>query len=463
MQGQNSHITRHFSREMSGRHVISLGATKRRTASASTPAAASDGAGWPTTAIVMGLALTASIGVMVYAISAGSTEAKLNDFYREALPAYLALTHGHLLAFLRLGPTYVGSLVLRAPFAIVPSIWGGGSRAIYLASALPCMFALAAFCTWLAMQPRRNGGITWASRISPIVLCVFNPVTLIAVFGGHPEEVLGAVLCVGAVVLAVKERPAWAGLLIGLAVVNKAWALVAVPVVFAVMPAPRRRGVIAFLAAVGLLLGPITLARMHGVATGVSANVTASSIGGIFNPPQLLWWFGPGAWIVQESRALIIAVAVGVAAIWWVRRGRGDAPIDKLPQALLLLALVLLARSALDPWDNVYYHVPFLFALVAYEVSIGRMPLLSTLYTLLILIVVPVAGVPHMSTDLRAACYAAMVVPTFGWMAAKLYFPKRSQLAASGGVSPASSSRSHSHPTDRSSTPIAAATLSHMP
>jgi hypothetical protein len=421
---------------------------------------------WRTHAIVAVLALAVSIGVLIYTTDAGSTEAKLNDFYREALPAYLALTHGHLLSFLRLGPTYVGSLVLRAPFAIIPSIWGGGSRALYFASALPCMIALAGFCTWLAAQPRRRGGVTWASRLSPVVICIVNPLTLIALFGGHPEEILGAVLCIGAVILAVKQRPALAGLLVGLAVVDKAWALVAVPVVFAVMPAPRRRGVFAFLATVALLLGPITLARVHGVAAGTSANVTGSSIGDIFTPPQLLWWFGPHAWIVQESRALIIAVAIGFAALWWVVRGRPSSPMPKLSEALLLLALVFLARAALDPWNNLYYHVPFLFALIAYEASAGRMPLLTVLYTILLLIVVPVSGVPHMSTDLRAASYAGVVVPTFGWLAARAYFPKRfssAQLEEPEDRLSPSSSRSHSQPTDRSSTPIAAATLSHIP
>jgi len=39
-----------------------------------------------------------------------------NDFYKEAWPAYLLLDHGHILAFLRDGPGYVGSLILRAPF-----------------------------------------------------------------------------------------------------------------------------------------------------------------------------------------------------------------------------------------------------------------------------------------------------------------------------------------------------------
>ena len=78
------------------------------------------------------------------------------------------LTHGHLLAFVRQGPTYVGSLVLRAPFAMIPMIWGGGTRAVFFASALPCMFALAVFCIWLAAQPRRRGRVRPASRLSPL-------------------------------------------------------------------------------------------------------------------------------------------------------------------------------------------------------------------------------------------------------------------------------------------------------
>ncbi len=412
------------------------------------------------------VAFAASVAALAYATTAGKGLLRFNDFYREALPAYTALTHGHLLGFLRLAPTYVGSLVLRAPFAVIPSIWGGGPRAIYFASALPCMLALAAFCTWLAAQPRKGAPAGRAARVGVVVLCIFNPITLVALFGGHPEEVLGAVLCVAAVVLAVRGKPGWAGFLVALAVVNKSWALVAVPVVFAVMPTPRRRALITFAMTLLVVLGPIMVARLHGAGTGVSASVTAAGIGGIFNPPQLLWWFGSHAWIVQESRALIVAVAIAFGASWWFIRGRGTPTGSGLSQALLLLTLVFLARAALDPWNNLYYHVPFLFALIAYESSRGRMPLLTSAYTLLLLLVVPLSGVLDVSRDTHAALYAVVVLPTFAWMVAKLYLPGGFASAQRGGAgdSPsASSSRSHSQPTDRSSTPIAAATLSHIP
>jgi hypothetical protein len=94
-----------------------------------------------------------------------------------------------------------------------------------------------------------------------------------------------------------------------------------------------------------------------------------------------------------------------------------------MPDALLLLALVLLLRAALDPWNNLYYHVPFLFALIAYEVRSGRMPLLTVCYSLLLLTFVPVKGVPHMPPDAHAAAYAVIVLPTIGWLAARLFLP----------------------------------------
>ena len=379
-----------------------------------------------TNVTVLAFAFLVGVLVLAWAASAGSGVVRFNNFYKEAWPSYATLTHGHVLAFVRQGPTYVGSLILRAPFAMVPVIWGGGKRAVYFASALPCMFALALFCMWLAALPRRRRPIRPASRISPIFWCICNPITIIALFGGHPEEILGAVLCVSAVILAAKGRAGIAGLLVGLAVINKSWALVAVPVVFAVLPRARRRAAIALVASVGVVLIPVTIARAQPGANagGIGGSIGASPIGTIFNPAQLLWWFGPNAWISQHARAGILVVAV-IAALpyWWVRRGREDRPAAALADGLLLLAFVFLARAALDPWNNVYYHLPFLYALIAYELSSGRMPLLTILYTLLLLLTVPVGGVTHMTGDARAASYAIVVVPTFAWLAAKIYLP----------------------------------------
>jgi hypothetical protein len=373
--------------------------------------------------IVATVAFAVAIAALTWATISASTVGRFNDFYREAWPAYQALIHGHMLGFVQTGPTYVGSLVLRAPIAVIPSLWAGSPREIYFASALPCMLAVACFCTWLAAQPRRGGAVGTGSGVSPIFWCVCNPVTLIALFGGHPEEVLGATLCVGAVILAVGDRPGWAGFLVALAVINKSWALVAVPVVFVVMPGSRRAGVVSFLVTAAVVLIPITIAR-ETAGGGGTASVAASQIGSLFNPPQLLWWFGPNAWIVQKARGLIVALAFACGALWWYLRGRGTERRQvSLPDALLLLALVFLIRAAFDPWDNVYYNLPFLFALIAYEFSSGRMPILTIVMTVLLLIVVPVSGVIHGSGDLHAAVYAIVAVPMLAWMAVAVFRP----------------------------------------
>jgi hypothetical protein len=54
----------------------------------------------------------------------------------------------------------------------------------------------------------------------------------------------------------------------------------------------------------------------------------------------------------------ILAVAIGL--LLWRRRA---APLD----AFAAIALVFLLRCVLDPLDGVYYHVPFLLALLAWE------------------------------------------------------------------------------------------------
>ncbi len=51
------------------------------------------------------------------------------------------------------------------------------------------------------------------------------------------------------------------------------------------------------------------------------------------------------------------------------------------------------------------------------------MPLLTVLYTVLLLFTVPIGGFWHMTGDARAASYAIVVLPTFAWLAAKIYLP----------------------------------------
>jgi len=172
------------------------------------------------------------------------------DYETEAQPAFEALAHGHLLGFLQLAPVYGGSLIERAPFALLPGLWGGGSLAVYRAVAVPCLLAAALLGIWIVAGMRREGRSRLARAVA-LGICVANPMTLAALETGHPEELLGGCLCVAAALLAcapeVGTRRALAsGLALGLAVANKQWALLALGPVLLALPAPRRK---AFLAA----------------------------------------------------------------------------------------------------------------------------------------------------------------------------------------------------------------------
>jgi hypothetical protein len=290
-----------------------------------------------------------------------------SDYDTEARPAFDALTHGHVLEFLRLAPAYGGSLVERAPFALLPWLWGGGQLAIYRMVALPCLLAVAALGVWLLAQMRVRADGSKLARAVALGICVANPLTLRALEIGHPEDLLGGVLCVAAVLLAARERPLWAGLALGLAIANKEWALLAIgPVLIAQSPRPgawRRRPAILCMCCAGavatIVLAPLALVGSSGFVA--STRGAAAPPSAIFQPWQLFWFLGhhgptvrglfgevkvgyrtaPG-WVGIISHPLILAVSLPLAALAWIRGRRGQS------DALLLLALLLLLRCVLD-------------------------------------------------------------------------------------------------------------------
>jgi hypothetical protein len=390
-----------------------------------------------------------------------------NDYENEAKPAYDALTHGHLLAFLRLTPAYGGSLVLRAPFALIPGLWGGGALAVYRMVALPCLVALAVLAVWLCARMRSAGSSTLARAIV-VGVCVANPLTLQALELGHPEELLGGCLCVAAVLLAGRGRPAWAGIVLGLAIANKEWAVIAIGPVLLALPAQtefghgraqariRRSGVLCATSAVlvsAIVLAPLAL--VPGGAFVASSQAAAAPHTTIFQPWQVWWFFGwhgglvhgifgtpkfgyrtGPAWAGTISHPLIVVVGLGLSGVMWLQRRRADrrspgAPFSRRAgrerDALLLLALVLLLRCDLDTWNTGYYMLPFLLALLAWEAlsTSRRLPLLA-----LALVVVPWFAMAELSArglspDWQAAVYLAWTLAFAVVLGLALYAPRR--------------------------------------
>ena len=355
-----------------------------------------------------------------------------NDYENEALPAVDALVHGHLSAFFQLAPVYGGSLLERAPFALAPGLWGGGELAVYRMLALPCLLAAGALGLWLIARMRSRGSGTLAQALA-LGLCVFNPLTLAALELGHPEELLGAALCVAAVLLAAGQRPVWAGLVLGAAVADKEWALLAVGPLLVALPA-RRLLCLSIAGAVSVaLLAPFALVGPSAFTTGLRGAASPSSA--IFQPWQIWWFLGhhggvvrgllgavkPGyrtapGWIGPISHPLILALAIPLAIpVWLRRRGRSGA--------LLLLALLLLERCVLDTWDNVYYPLPFVLALLAWEVLEFRRPPILALSSA-VAVWAGCRWLPSFaSADAQAAFFLAWSVPLAAGLALALYAP----------------------------------------
>jgi hypothetical protein len=307
---------------------------------------------------------------------------------------------------------------------------------------------------------------------------VANPLTLRALEIGHPEELLGACLCVGAVLLAGRERPLWAGALLGLAVANKYWALLAVgPVLLALPPRLRLRCLACAGGVAAAVLAPLALVG-SGASVGsgglVAQTRTLASPGAsIFQPWQAWWFFGhhgalvhglfgapkPGyrigpAWAGAISHPLILAVGLTLTASLWLRLRRADtstaapAAVTSGPHArgvppvrsdrtaaralpvrdaLLALALALLLRCVLDTWDNVYYPLPAVLALLAWEVRgpVARPPVLALSVTVLVWI--NFQWLPsRVSPDAQAALFLAWSLPLAVMLAAWLGHPRRS-------------------------------------
>jgi hypothetical protein len=354
-----------------------------------------------------------------------------NDYSTEVAPAYDALTAGHVGRFLALAPGYGGSLELRAPFAILAGLAGGGEVAVFRAVSIPCLVAAAILGVWLVGRLRALGRGR-LDRALVLGLCVANPVSLYALQYGHPEELLGAVLCVSAVLTAQRGHAGWSGLLLGLAIVNKQWALVAVGPVLLALPAHRWRA-LAGAAVVGVafyvpLLVPTYVT--HSAAGGASVLTTGGST--IFQPWQLWWFLGshghavvdgagvvkvgyrtPPGWIESLSHPLIVAISVPLTLLAWRRRA----------DPMLALALALALRCALDTWDVVYYPLPFLFALLCWETLGRRRPPVLSLAASVAVWVVFIVAPERLSADAQAALFMAVAVPALVALAVAVYAP----------------------------------------
>lgn len=312
------------------------------------------------------------------------------DYDTDARAAIDALSHGDWSAFVANQPLMGSfSVLLRAPFAALAS--DTTRDGAYWLGVLPCLAALALVGVVIGRALLSRGAGRLAAWVAGTIV-VLNPLTFRALNWGHPEELLAAALCVGAVLAVLHGRDLAGALLLGLAVATKQWAVLAVlPVLLA---GPRRPVMVAMIAggvAAALTL-PLLLANT-GSFGHVASNVSGQASNAASTTPWNIWWpltdlgevpdrgerwFSP-SWVATISHPLIVALALPLGYALWRRRDR--RPDD----ALLLLTLLLLLRCVLDNWNNEYYHLPFLVSLTAWSTRRhAGVPVLAIVVTLLL-------------------------------------------------------------------------------
>ena len=360
------------------------------------------------------------------AISLAAVE--LGDYPAEAAASLEAIAHGDLGGFASAATPYAGSLTLRAPFVALAGALGGDRLDLYRAGVFACLLAAVALAIVL---DRAAAGRPPAARLARTGLILGLPLGLDALDLGHPEEVLTASLAVLAV-WAAPKRPALAGVLLGVAVACKPWALVAVGPVLLCARGARPR-LLAAAGAAGLVaLAPVLADLGHSSRLAAANGAT----GTLWAPFQVWWplgtahhhavpdgfggvldavtWTAPG-WVGTTARGLIVSLTLPLAALAFARGRRSRA------DALLLLALLLHLRCALDPWNSVYYALPAALALVAWSAERGDLPVAASAFTGLVW--VTFNRLPQLA-DERALMFAGYVVwalPFAVLLAARLY------------------------------------------
>lgn len=360
------------------------------------------------------------------------------DFMGESWGAYEALQRGDLQAAWDRSPAYLGfALLIGVPSALLAAAFGGEETAVFRLVAAPGALALAAL---LARLAARAGGPSRAQvgRFALLAVAV-GPMAYQALAYGHPEDLLAAAGCVAAVLLAHGGRPLTAAVVVVLAVVVKQWAVLAIgPVLLAAPRAHARLALVAFGGA-GLAAGAMTF--LHPLAQSA---LTVPASADFFHPQQLWWPFGVPApaewtaaghgtrvsptWLGGLPRVLIFATGFALSGAWWLaRRGRERALAD----VLALLALVFALRCLLDPWNLVYYHLPLVLCLAAWETVRGRpQPVLA-------LAVSAATWLSFVVYDAREgmgpfAVYLAWVLPLL-WVLGRALWPRRTAVDSSLG------------------------------
>ncbi|WP_216694178.1 polyprenol phosphomannose-dependent alpha 1,6 mannosyltransferase MptB [Dietzia psychralcaliphila] len=250
---------------------------------------------------------------------------------------------------------------------IVVVVSGGHPAVGIVILRLAVFAALAALAALLVMAARRTGVDAGAA----VWLACASPLSVIHLAGGLHNEIFPLVACLGAVVLTLDGRRAWAGAAIGIAVAFKATAVIVAPFLLWIAlsrrredpavtrPVVRALGDTALAAAIAVaVLGLATVASGTGIGWFDAIAVSDRVINYLSAPTAAAHLFhavtdSPGFEdVLAVSRQVgRVVLAVVLVAVWW--RHRRDRMTALRGIMLALLAFVVL-NSLAWPWYYVW-------------------------------------------------------------------------------------------------------------
>jgi hypothetical protein len=225
------------------------------------------------------------------------------------------------------------------------------------------------------LRTTRRGRCGWEPAVL-VFLALVPQVWMTLVFEFHPQDILAMGFAFGGVACVRRDSWAWAGVLLGLALMTQQFSLLVIVPLVVVAPSNRRvRFSLATIVTAGLIGGPLILVTSGQAFTAV---FLGSGNSPNFGYTWLLELHPHGVLLLALSRMLPILLS-GVLARWAVRR-LGPGVLEPVPLVALLTTSLCL-RLVFEQSLFGYYFMALAVSLIMLDVVRGQIrgPMLAWL------------------------------------------------------------------------------------
>jgi hypothetical protein len=245
--------------------------------------------------------------------------------------------------------------------------WSGKARVIGPTIRIGYLswFALMAGAIAL-LRASGRGRARWEPAALVTVACL-PPVFACLVDYFHPQDLIAMGLALGSLAFILKDRWAWAGVLMGVAFSTNQFVLLMAAALFVIVPNHRRlRFVVGAIgAAIVIDLPVVVVSQGRALKEAIIGSGFSAGFGGTVLAHLNLQ--GPAQFVVV--RVLPVAIAMGIS--WWALRRLGPFVLQPVP-LLALMAISLSLRLLFEKSLFNYYFMAVAVMLLLLDVARGR-------------------------------------------------------------------------------------------